>query len=815
MDFLKQIPLNEAIDQFCNPLRESSSHVEALNSIILSVHRNEVDLEGIVRSLGEYLTSVDDRVRARGTLCLSELLTRLPKLSLNQKSITTLFTFYTDRMRDLPCVAEVMTGLYAISSHHMLTEGQEMLFFESLIKEEVVVQAFSVTTRNRVFQVIQTLIQKYLHLLRHEINKVARAAVRAFDGEKDPRNLMIIFPLSSIFFEEDIDEENTEELFDVISCYFPILFKPGPNDPYGITREQLVSSLRDAMTKDAKVAKHAIPFLLKKLSSALVETKVEALQTIVRFFQQVPMESLSSFWGDVWVAIRTETMDYQTSQASSSANSSVFETTLETFHKIIKFVPKFHDDIFQTKETLFPADYLLADCLDCVKGTNTYPFLYYAPLVDGALSAGGADMVSHFYSKIFEPMLSNLELLVTQSKHMKESHFLSMIPFLKNAKDESIHPFNVIPVVHRALDLCFQIIGDVSTPPSVSKAAIDVIYTFLSQLSHPAVRKEQCQRFLVYCVQEATNPLSKHPREVYAKVLSELSTSYPDLFLSVAIDKVMIKLQQLLQGPPDAELESLTDFVQSLSVNTLDIFAPTIERLSTILTGLITQDSTEVSRLHVARIISLLSSMIEKGSSLVSTETREIPATFCMSPLVAAMESPPLSRDVNIISLLVEFALLSCRILSLSQQQELVRWASTSIVDHMQEDSGDGTSTRLLIFSAILSNARPEALPMAMEQVIDHYQGHIDKCCSLDTIRLAVQTIAAILNKAPSEVSDVQILESARSWLNLSKQEAIGSDYRQTLVASIGWVGFFLIASDTHFCFSFLELDPPPGCVPE
>jgi hypothetical protein len=33
-----------------------------------------------------------------------------------------------------------------------------------------------------------------------------------------------------------------ESLFDVTACYFPITFKPPPNDPYGVTSEELVMS---------------------------------------------------------------------------------------------------------------------------------------------------------------------------------------------------------------------------------------------------------------------------------------------------------------------------------------------------------------------------------------------------------------------------------------------------------------------------------------------------------------------------------------------------------------------------------------------
>ena len=39
---------------------------------------------------------------------------------------------------------------------------------------------------------------------------------------------------------------DVQELFDVTFCYFPITFTPPKDDPYGITSEDLILSLRCA-----------------------------------------------------------------------------------------------------------------------------------------------------------------------------------------------------------------------------------------------------------------------------------------------------------------------------------------------------------------------------------------------------------------------------------------------------------------------------------------------------------------------------------------------------------------------------------------
>lgn len=63
--------------------------------------------------------------------------------------------------------------------------------------------------------------------------------------------------------------DKSEELCDVLACYFPIAFTPPPDDPHGITREGLQASLQQTLACDPQFAPHVIPLLLEKLASSL------------------------------------------------------------------------------------------------------------------------------------------------------------------------------------------------------------------------------------------------------------------------------------------------------------------------------------------------------------------------------------------------------------------------------------------------------------------------------------------------------------------------------------------------------------------
>lgn len=90
-----------------------------------------------------------------------------------------------------------------------------------------------------------------------------RGYVNLAEGEKDPRNLMLAFAINRVLLIEFEVEKFIEvifmyalgmpfihllygmqDFFNITFCYFPITFRPPPNDPYGITSEDLKATLR-------------------------------------------------------------------------------------------------------------------------------------------------------------------------------------------------------------------------------------------------------------------------------------------------------------------------------------------------------------------------------------------------------------------------------------------------------------------------------------------------------------------------------------------------------------------------------------------
>lgn len=119
--------------------------------------------------------------------------------------------------------------------------------------------------------------------------------VDVMTGEKDPRNLMLVFSIIKVVMVEwditghvevrttlpgkkgdSITRLTRQTLFDSVYNYFPITFKPPPNDPYGITAQDLKDRLQACISANSLFAPHAFPALIDKLDSTSNNVKVSS-----------------------------------------------------------------------------------------------------------------------------------------------------------------------------------------------------------------------------------------------------------------------------------------------------------------------------------------------------------------------------------------------------------------------------------------------------------------------------------------------------------------------------------------------------------
>ncbi|XP_041065385.1 MMS19 nucleotide excision repair protein homolog [Carcharodon carcharias] len=260
----------------------------------------------IVEALGKCLTNSEPRTRGRGVQLISQVLL-LSYPSLKQKEVKALTSFYIDRLKDHHFITPyVLQGLKALSMSSVLLEGLAVAVLKALF-QEVHVQSLLQSDRHSVYSIITNFMDTREKELKSLAADFTFGFIQAMDGEKDPRNLLMAFQISRDIIINNYELGNfVEELFEVTSCYFPIDFTPPPNDPHGISREELVLSLRSVLTATPRFAEFLLPLLIEKLDSDVQSAKVDSLQTLTACCRDYRKKELKEFLPALWHSIRRE-----------------------------------------------------------------------------------------------------------------------------------------------------------------------------------------------------------------------------------------------------------------------------------------------------------------------------------------------------------------------------------------------------------------------------------------------------------------------------------------------------------------------------
>ncbi|KAL7746494.1 hypothetical protein RI367_008144 [Sorochytrium milnesiophthora] len=237
----------------------------------------------LVEGMSQQLVNEDAFVRQRAVsllvLTLESLMT-MQTHTLDERAAAVLCQFFTDRLRDQLCVPDLFKGLVLLLQRNLVSAQQAIAIAQALFAE-VNIQSFQQTTRYSAFQILTLLVQHHLPTLRAAMESdLLFGFIQAMDGEKDPRNLRLAFALAVVLVKSCNIEKYCEDLFDITFCYFPITFRPPPDDPYGITADDLKRELRQCLCASHRFGPFAMPLLLEKLSSTSASAKKDTLAVL-------------------------------------------------------------------------------------------------------------------------------------------------------------------------------------------------------------------------------------------------------------------------------------------------------------------------------------------------------------------------------------------------------------------------------------------------------------------------------------------------------------------------------------------------------
>ncbi|XP_078146912.1 MMS19 nucleotide excision repair protein homolog isoform X2 [Centroberyx gerrardi] len=289
------------VEEFVSGLQDSRAKDTATG-----VKDGQFTVLQLVEALGLSLTSSQPHTRARGVQLLSQVLQECYG-ELSESEVEVLIAFYENRLKDHYVITPyVLQGLRALTKCTVLPPGSAVSMLRSLF-QDVHVQSLMLAERACVYNMLINLMESREAELKGLGADFVFGFVQSMDGERDPRNLLLAFQIAKNIINRGYDlGKFAEELFEVTSCYFPIDFSPPPNDPHGITQEELIQTLRAVLTGTPRFAEFLLPLIIEKLDSDVQSAKLDSLQTLTACVSLYEHKDLAEFLPGLWASVRRE-----------------------------------------------------------------------------------------------------------------------------------------------------------------------------------------------------------------------------------------------------------------------------------------------------------------------------------------------------------------------------------------------------------------------------------------------------------------------------------------------------------------------------
>ncbi|KAH9479537.1 MMS19 nucleotide excision repair protein-like protein [Psilocybe cubensis] len=214
-----------------------------------------------------------------GVELLSLVVSLTPAEKLNRQIVRVLTSFFCGKLDDMATIKPALNGLATLTLLQSFSPVEAVVTIEAIfrhIKMKSIVQ----DQRFKVFSIIDSVMAFHRDVLKNMGKQFLDGYINLAEGEKDPRNLIVAFAIARVILIEFDISGHVESMFNILFCYFPITFRPPPNDRYGISTDDLRMALRNCLNATPAFGPLAIPVFLEKVSAGSRVTKKDTLQTM-------------------------------------------------------------------------------------------------------------------------------------------------------------------------------------------------------------------------------------------------------------------------------------------------------------------------------------------------------------------------------------------------------------------------------------------------------------------------------------------------------------------------------------------------------
>ena len=285
----------------------------------------------VLENLGPYLTDKNLGKRKIGLNFLSEFLSHLPANFCDFQECEVFAKFYEDRVNDHhSLIPAIICGIEAIIKFDNLRRPNQNALIRQFFTQ-IHVQSQILQDRRRVFSIFQILLTTdwKLQCLKDLGSEFVLIFIQAVDAEKDPQNMKMIFSLWPIILQEFKLEPFEEDIFEAMSCYFPIDFQPPKGTEVIVSKDDLVLGLRNSLSTSGIFAPLALPLFMEKLDSEISDAKIDANLTLIQCLKVYVPEQLQLHLESLWELLKKEILGIR-----MNTNEEVISTSHQVIHHV-------------------------------------------------------------------------------------------------------------------------------------------------------------------------------------------------------------------------------------------------------------------------------------------------------------------------------------------------------------------------------------------------------------------------------------------------------------------------------------------------
>ena len=488
-------------------------------------------------------------------------------------------------------------------------------------------------------------------------------------------------------------------MFDSVFCYFPITFRPPPDDPYGITAQDLKARLRACLASTPLFASSAFPALLDKLDSTSLNVKVSAccssivklptnaqqrdvLQTITACVFTYEPETISANAAQLWDSMKFDIYNAQEEDLTQEA--------LLTTQAIMKSLS---DEMNSIPDQSPPARYLrpiITECNDLLHEPQQKQAKAAGQVLNAVASASLAAFV-FVVKRVVAPLLTVYQDAGTLGKQQALLNVLDLL--LKPAISfyGTWGSFDPIPEVSNPLDPFKERLYEIYTRALMSTALDETSFRLaalkgLNQLA--ALREyldnaeiEMIVQYLDDILLNRKAPGQDELRSEAVKALIHISKMKPNLVMDITFPAFMSRLPDTDKDMPGGYLSSL-EVLAEISVEE-HMFELLLRRLLNKLDSVLRGDS---SPAYPCAILSALFYALNR-KDLENDPRLEMYFDKLVARLIQKVTQPlqessglTVLNDESVLHVIGKLTNVIVRALPSSRQQEIARSIYTSFL---------------------------------------------------------------------------------------------------------------------------------------